>query len=105
MEDLIENITRHTELSEKDKEILLKTFVHKAVRKKDSPIRNGEPCNKILFVRSGLLRAYFLDQNSTERNIMFALQDWWITDIGAFMNREKADLSVEALEDSALLVL
>ncbi len=36
---------------------------------------------------------------------MFAVKDWWITDMNCFVNRKPALLSIEALEDSKVMEL
>ncbi len=36
---------------------------------------------------------------------MFAVQDWWITDMNCFVNQKPAMLFIEALEDSKVLEL
>jgi CRP-like cAMP-binding protein len=36
---------------------------------------------------------------------MFAIQDWWITDMNCFVNQKPALLSIEALEESKIVAL
>jgi len=36
---------------------------------------------------------------------MFAIQDWWITDMNGFINQKAAQVSIEALEHCRLLEL
>jgi CRP-like cAMP-binding protein len=46
-----------------------------------------------------------VDKNGKESTIMFAIADWWITDMYCFLNRQPAMLNIEALESSQLLRL
>jgi hypothetical protein len=37
-----------------------------------------------------------------ESTIMFAISDWWITDMYCFINEKPAMLNIEALEESLI---
>jgi len=55
------------------------------------------------FVNTGTLRAYFLNKDGKESTIMFALADWWVTDMHSFMNEQSAMLNIVATEKSEIL--
>jgi len=51
------------------------------------------------------LRSFYKDHDNNEATIMFAIADWWITDISCFINRQPATTSIEAINDSCVLQL
>ena len=46
---------------------------------------------------------YLLDENAKEHNLQFAVENWWIGDIGSFHSGEPSRLYIEALENSTIL--
>ncbi|MGY0040545.1 Crp/Fnr family transcriptional regulator [Pedobacter sp. NJ-S-72] len=56
-------------------------------------------------MHSGTLRAYYLDKAGKESTIMFAVTDWWITDMFCFINQQPAMLTIEAVEESIIFQL
>ncbi|HWV73687.1 MAG TPA: Crp/Fnr family transcriptional regulator, partial [Pseudosphingobacterium sp.] len=77
----------------------------KKVAKKSMILREEQVCKEISFVQSGALRAFYMDQVGKESTIMFAIADWWVTDMFCFVNEQPAMLNIEAIEDSIILQL
>ena len=46
---------------------------------------------------------YLVDDNGKEHNLQFAVENWWIGDIGSFHSGEPSRLYIEALENSTIL--
>lgn len=65
--------------------------------------RQGDLDHYVYHVKSGLLRSYALDQNGKESIFMFAPEGWTIGD--ARGPEREAELYIDALEDSEVLVL
>lgn len=65
----------------------------------------GNICDTIYFVVSGTLSAFYRTELGKESTIMFAIKDWWITDMNSFMNQGPAMLDIDAIEESSLLAI
>lgn len=102
---ILRNISRHISLSDDEANYFNSLLNERKVRKKECILKQQEPCKEISFVHSGLLRAFYLDATGKESTIMFALPDWWITDMYCFVNEKPAMLNIEALEDSIIFQL
>ncbi|MEM6893260.1 MAG: Crp/Fnr family transcriptional regulator [Bacteroidota bacterium] len=102
---LPKNIQRYVALTPLEYETVFSFFTEKHVVKKKKVILQGKSCSKFYFVERGSLRAYHTNTEGKESTIMFAIEDWWITDMGAFLNQTSANLSLETLEDSLLYEL
>jgi CRP-like cAMP-binding protein len=45
---------------------------------------------------------YLVDDNGKEHNLQFAIENWWIGDIGSFHTDTPTKLNIEALENSII---
>lgn len=102
---ILRNIQKHISLSDAEKLQLQAAISVLTVQKKQLILEQGEHCKYLFFVDSGSLRAFNLSQNGKESTVMFAVKDWWITDMNAFVNQRTSLLSIEALETGKILAL
>lgn len=68
-------------------------------------LKAGEPCTNFSYVESGALRAFYRDDAEKEATIMFAVADWWITDMPCFVSGRPAMINIEAITKSRVLML
>ncbi|WP_213279697.1 Crp/Fnr family transcriptional regulator [Chryseobacterium indologenes] len=102
---ILKNISRHISLTNQEKSYFLSLLKEKKVVKKELILQQQQACKEINFVQTGILRAFHMDTTGKESTIMFAVSDWWITDMYCFINQKPAMLNIEALEDSSILQL
>ncbi|MET4142997.1 Crp/Fnr family transcriptional regulator [Pedobacter sp. UYP1] len=102
---ILENIARHISLDQEEINCFINCLKQKKVSKKEFILRGEQICKYINFVHSGVLRAYYLDKEGKQSTIMFAVTDWWITDMFCFINNQPAMLTIEAVEDSIIFQL
>ncbi|MDR6487042.1 CRP-like cAMP-binding protein [Chryseobacterium vietnamense] len=102
---ILQNISRHISLTNQEKSYFLSLLKEKKVAKKELILQQQQACKEINFVQTGILRAFHMDTTGKESTIMFAVSDWWITDMYCFINQKPAMLNIEALEDSSVLQL
>ena len=99
------NIAKHISLDADEAASFNTLLRYKEVRRKEVLQQQGQSCRYINFVHSGALRAYYVDKQGVENSIMFAINDWWVTDMYAYITRQPAMLCIDAIEDSCLLQL
>jgi len=102
---ILKNIAKHISLTEDEAAYFTSLLRPQQVAKKDFILKEGELCKYISFVNSGTLRAYYAVKEDKESTVMFALPDWWITDMYCFINEKPAMLTIEAVEDSHIFQL
>ncbi len=68
-------------------------------------LHEGDVCLNTTFVEKGLLRSYTIEEKGNEHIIQFAMEDWWISDIYSFLTGEPSTYSIEAMEDSEILMI
>ena len=102
---ILENIAKHISLTEEEADYFGSLLTEKKIAKKALILKEGQVCKYINFVESGILRAFYLDKTGKESTVMFAVANWWVTDMYCFVNQRPAMLNIEALEDSCVLQL
>ncbi|WP_298925272.1 Crp/Fnr family transcriptional regulator [uncultured Allomuricauda sp.] len=104
-EPILHNVSKHIQLNSKEIELFTSYLTEKRLGKGQVLLEQGAFCDGISFVNNGILRAYFLSEEGKETTIMFAIKDWWVTDMFAFTKKKKSMLSIEALEPSMVFLL
>jgi CRP-like cAMP-binding protein len=102
---ILHNIAKHITLDEKEITRFTGALSYREVKKKENLLQEGQSCKHINYVHSGVLRAYYLDQECNENIIMFAIHDWWVTDIYSFATGNPAVMHIDALENSLIFQL
>lgn len=105
MELLIKNIRKYINLSDKESEEILKYFSQNKVTKKVMLLEKGEVSDFSLFVSSGCLKMYSLDEQGVEHIIQFASEDWWISDLYSFLTGNPSEYYIESVKDTSYLKL
>jgi CRP-like cAMP-binding protein len=58
----------------------------------------------MLFYRKGVLRSYTIDEKGNEHIVQFGFEGWWITDLSSYLTGANSTYTIEAIEDSELLL-
>ncbi|MFC3158633.1 cAMP-binding domain of CRP or a regulatory subunit of cAMP-dependent protein kinases [Chryseobacterium arachidis] len=104
-QNIIENITRFISLTEKEEKFFTDSLTLQTIPKKTVLLREGEVCQFEGYIQKGCVRVYYLDDNGFEVTILFAIEDWWISDIASFQDQKPSRLYIETLEDSEIFML
>ena len=102
---IIQNISKHIALDEDEVDQFTSSLVQKTFSRREMVFNAGQPCNIINYVHQGALRAFHTGDNGDENIVMFAIDDWWITDMYSFVTGNAAVMSIDAMEDSVVLQL
>lgn len=102
---ILNNISKHIVLDNGETNYFTSLLTYKEVPKKTSLLTEGQACRQLSYVHSGALRSYCLDKEGKESTIMFAVADWWVTDMYCFLNNKPAMMYIEAIEDSCIFQL
>ena len=102
---IIQNISKHITLDEDELNQFTSALVQKQFSRKEMVFNAGQPCTIINYVHQGALRAFHTGDNADENIVMFAIDDWWITDMYSFVTGNPAVMSIDAIEDSVVLQL
>lgn len=100
---LIDYFNKILPLEDEEKAFVDEVFKERRVKRRQFILEEGEICKLNTFVVEGCFRMYFVDEKGKEHNIQFAVEDWWIGDIGSFHSEEPSKLYIEAIENSVIL--
>ena len=102
---LLQNIGKHISLNEEEKEQIVSFFKLKKLKKKQFLLHEGDTQKQAAFVTAGCLRSYSIDKNGFEHVLQFAPPGWWIGDMRSYINQQPGILSIDAIDDSDILLV
>ena len=102
-EPIIEYFSKLLPLDSEEIDAVKIAFIERKIKRRQFILQEGDVCKLNTFVVEGCFRMYFVDEKGKEHNIQFAVENWWIGDIGSFHSEEPSKLYIEAIENSVIL--
>lgn len=100
---LIDYFEKLLPLNEEEKSVVEGVFKERKIKRRQFILQEGDISRYNSFVVEGCFRMYLVDEKGKEHNLQFAVENWWIGDIGSFHSEKPSKLYIEALEDSIIL--
>ena len=104
LEKLREYFERKIPITDEQFEFIKTVFISRIVKKHEFLIRAGEVARHGIFVVSGCLRTYTIDNKGKEHILQFSVENWWTGDQNSYMTGTPTSQFIEALEDSEVLL-
>jgi CRP-like cAMP-binding protein len=98
-------VAKYIHLSEEESAFFHTLLKHRRLKRKSFLLQEGEICDFEAFILKGCIRSYYLDQEGVETILLFAVEDWWVSDLTSFSDRTPSNLFIETLEDCELLFI
>lgn len=98
MENLINHIRKHIELSKQEELTLSGYFSSRRLLKRAFLFQQGSVCKYETFINKGCLRSFYVDQYGVEHTLHFAKEGYWISDLESFLFDTPAATYASALE-------
>src|ERR1700722_11768775 len=98
-------IAKYITLNNEERNFFHSLLRTRKVKKKTFLLQEGEICDFEAFINKGCVRSYYLDKEGVETILLFAVEEWWVSDITSFADRKPSNLFIETIEDSELLIL
>jgi CRP-like cAMP-binding protein len=105
MNPIIQNISKHIDLTPEEEQLFLSKIETKHYKAKTIILNAGEVCKHSYFVNSGLLRSFNINDNIVEHVLNFACEGWWIGDMYSLLSQKPGNLFIEVLEDAEVVLL
>ncbi len=103
--DINGNMIEHYGLSESDWTLTMRSFVPENMIPNGSFLRQGSISDKIGFVKSGVLRAFFYDDNANEVTTQFFQSGSLVISFDSFNNQIPSKENIVAVDNSELFVI
>jgi hypothetical protein len=102
--EVIRYLNTITEFKEDELQIIEPFLQDKTMQKGEPLLEEGQICDDIYLVLSGVLRNYY-NNNGTDVNLSFTFANQCTTNFEAYINREPSKIIIEALEKSRIVVI
>jgi CRP-like cAMP-binding protein len=103
--EINENMIEHYGLSESDWNLTMRSFVPENMITNGSFLRQGSISDKIGFVKSGVLRAFFYDDKANEVTTQFYQSGSLVISFDSFNNQIPSKENIVAVDPSELFVI
>jgi CRP-like cAMP-binding protein len=100
---LIDYFNKLIPLDEDEQSAVEAYFKERRIKRRQFILQEGDVCKHNTFVVEGCLKMYMVDPNGKEHNLQFAIENWWIGDIGSFHSEKPSRLYIESIENSVIL--
>jgi len=98
-------ISSYIEISDEEWDYYSAMFGVKEFKRKEFVLDAGDICRNVYFVNSGLLRVFFNDKEGNENTFHFTQENNFVTDYESFLKKSPANFSIQALEDTRVVVM
>ncbi|WP_431210475.1 Crp/Fnr family transcriptional regulator [Puia sp. P3] len=96
-------VAKYIALTEEELAFFHSLLKHRKLKKKSFLLQEGEICDFEAFVLKGCIRSYYIDKDGVETILLFAVEDWWVSDLTSFAEQKPSHLFIETIEDCELL--
>ncbi|MES2794573.1 MAG: Crp/Fnr family transcriptional regulator [Bacteroidota bacterium] len=103
IEPLLNYFQKVIRLNNDEKQLVTELFKPRLYRKRQYVLQEGDICNQFNFIVRGCLRMYKIDDKGNTHILQFAVENWWLSNIGSFHERKPSELNIDALEDTMVL--
>jgi CRP-like cAMP-binding protein len=103
VDPLLDYFDKMIPLTQVEKESISSKFQPRLFRKRQFVLQEGNVCTQIYFVVRGFLRMYKVDEKGVTHILQFAVENYWINDLGSFHSKKPSTLNIDALEDTVVL--
>jgi CRP-like cAMP-binding protein len=97
-------INEYVQLPDEEMEDILSKFKKKTIKKNEFVLQEGETCKDLIFVQSGCLRLYYM-QDDFEVSVWFALKHSSAIEIYSFISEAPTNYFLQAIETTEILYL
>ena len=105
MHSIITHIRKFVSLSDEQAEALLKFVLPLSVKKKETLLREGDLCRQMIFVESGCLRMFYINEKGSEHVTQFAIEGWWLSDFMSYDKQKPSEFNIQSVEASELWIV
>jgi CRP-like cAMP-binding protein len=95
---------QYADIDPHELEHILSNFKRREIKKNDYLLQAGQVCSDIVFVESGCLRLFYIE-NDVDISVWFSFNDNSSIEIYSFVSGRPSDYYIQAIEDTTLWYL
>lgn len=100
---LLNYIKKFVPLTLEEESLLISKINYRKYLKGQYIVQQGDVCKYECFIVKGCTKTFYVDDKGVEHIVMFAIEDWWTSDMGSFITQTPADFNVQCLENTELI--
>jgi len=100
---LISHFRKTVSLSEMEIAEILPRLDIVSVDKKKFLLQPGHVSRHMLFVASGCMRSFYVDENNQEHTLQLGIENWWINDLYSYLSQQPSRMFLQAVENTVLI--
>jgi CRP-like cAMP-binding protein len=101
---LLAHIARYVPLTDAEAMLLQTYLSHQTIARKELLLTEGRVCPANYFVLKGCLRTFLVSEKGTEQTILFAIENWWLTDYASLDAQAPSQFNIQAVETTEVAV-
>lgn len=105
LENIKKVISNYIEINNEEWTFYSSQFNIQQFKKRDLLLSQGSICRDIFFVVKGLLRVFFVDNEGEEKTFHFSFENSFSADYESFLKKIPANYSIQALEDTTIVLM
>ena len=98
-------IRQITPISDTEFEQTVVLFTEQTLQKGDFFVKQDKICRQIAFINKGTLRTFYINDKAEETTSCFCTENSLTTSYKSFILQQPSNLSIQALEDTELLII
>lgn len=92
-------------LADDEIDAFIRLASHKTLQKSEYYIKEGETCNSVCFILSGLLRSYYMTEKGDDMTYCITFPHNFMTAYSSFLTGQTTQENIQAIETTELLVI
>ena len=102
---LLDYFLQHISLTEEEQAFLNSKVRYRKYAKGQYILQQGDVCRFSNYVVSGCVKMTYIDHSGHEHIVLFAIEDWWVSDLGSFIDQTPADYNIQCIEPTEVIQL
>lgn len=104
-EQLKTYFNRYLPFNDAEIEDIYALLSQKTYKKKEFLLEKGNICKHNYFILKGVVRSYHIDKKGKELITLFAIDNWWVTNMESFIKETPSSQYIQAIEETTVLCL
>ncbi|WP_298426848.1 Crp/Fnr family transcriptional regulator [uncultured Kordia sp.] len=102
---ILKNINRHVKLNRSEIDFFCSILEFKTYKKKELILMPNKIADYEIFINSGCVKCYTIDNKGVEHISLFAIEGWWTGDLYSYISDKPATFFIETIEDSEIITI
>lgn len=99
----IQHLKETITFSESEEDLIISCLEIKHLKKKECILEPGEVSNHMRYIAKGIMRVYYLDEDTHEHTLQLGVENWWVNDLYSYLSGKQSKMFIQALEPAVLV--